>query len=94
MVESPVSRGSIVGCGANLVTRNTGARTQTDCVASKGYAMTSATAATPCSQSEYAPQFNRLGKCLRCQSGLQEDPAANLTDGQRDSKRTVCSELK
>lgn len=30
-VESPASRGTRVTCGANLVTRNTGARTQTDC---------------------------------------------------------------
>lgn len=30
-VENPSSRGSRMECGANLVTRNTGARTQSDC---------------------------------------------------------------
>jgi hypothetical protein len=29
--ENPTSRGNIITCGANLVTRNTGARTQADC---------------------------------------------------------------
>lgn len=90
--ESPTSRGQQISCGPYLITRNTGARTQADCVAPKGYAMTSPTVATPCGVSEYAPQYNRLGKCLRCQSGLQEDPSLNLTAGQRESKRVVCSE--
>jgi hypothetical protein len=54
--------------------------------------MTSPTSATPCNPSEYAPKFNRLAKCLRCQSGLEENIAAGLGDGDRISKRTVCSE--
>lgn len=54
--------------------------------------MTSPTSATPCGPSEYAPQFNRLGKCLRCQSGLQEPPNSIYTASQRDAKRAVCSE--
>jgi hypothetical protein len=29
--ENPTSRGTKVSCGPNLVTRNTGARTQVDC---------------------------------------------------------------
>jgi hypothetical protein len=36
----------------------------------------------------------RLAKCLRCQSGLEEPLNSGLTDGQRDSKRTVCSEFR
>jgi len=152
-VENPVSRGSRVQCGPNLVTRNTGARTQADCgeshwshferltfnrlvcvwrgggsvvvgpacregsvvvgpacsagllllmasygqfcepaivcvtryckppeltstttllllscpaaVAPAGYAQVSPSAAAPCGRSEYAPQFNRLARCLR-----------------------------
>lgn len=79
-------------CGNGLVTRNTGARSQSDCVAPGGYAMTSPTAATPCARSEYAPQFNRLAKCLRCQSGLEEPINSTLTDGGRVSKAVVCSE--
>jgi hypothetical protein len=43
--------------------------------------------------SEYAPQFNRLSKCLRCQSGLEENPALNLTVNDRATKKTVCSEF-
>jgi hypothetical protein len=61
-------------------------------VAKKGYAQTSPTVATPCGNSSYAPQYNRLSKCLRCQSGLEESPQSMLLDGERDSKRTVCSE--
>jgi hypothetical protein len=38
--------------------------------------------------------FNRLAKCLRCQSGLDEPPTSGLVDGQRDSKRAVCSECR
>lgn len=91
-VESPTTRGNPISCGSNLVTRNTGARTQADCVAPRGYAMTSPTTATPCGPSEYAPHFNRLARCLKCQSGLQEPPNANFTASQRESKRAVCSE--
>jgi len=79
-------------CGSNLVTRNTGARSQSDCLAPAGYARSSPTTATACARSEYAPQFNRLSKCLRCQSGLEEPQTSGLTDGQRSSKRAVCSE--
>jgi hypothetical protein len=90
--EQPLSRGSLTQCGPNLVTRNTGARTQTDCVAPAGFALTSPSAgAVPCSTSEYAPALNRLARCLRCQSGLAEPANSNLTDGQRASKRAVCS---
>lgn len=92
-VEQPLSRGSLAQCGPNLVTRNTGARTQADCVAPAGFALTSHMAgATPCGPSEYAPALNRLARCLKCQSGLVEPPNSNLTDGQRASKRAVCSE--
>jgi hypothetical protein len=91
-VENPTTRGTNTTCGDNLVTRNTGARSQSDCLAPAGYARTSPSAATACAVSEYAPQFNRLSKCLKCQSGLQENPAANLGNGQRISKRDVCSE--
>jgi len=89
-VENPTSRGSNMTCGANLVTRNTGARSQSDCLAPAGYARTSPTTATACAKSEYAPQYNRLSKCLRCQSGLEEPSSSGLTDGQRSSKRAVC----
>jgi len=61
-------------------------------VAPAGYAQTSPTAATPCARSSYAPQFNRLAKCLRCQSGLEEPEASGLQQGDRANKRTVCSE--
>ena len=91
-VENPTSRGSNATCGDNLVTRNTGARSQSDCLAPAGYARTSPTTATPCATSEYAPQFNRLSKCLRCQSGLEENPALSLTVSDRATKKTVCSE--
>ena len=91
-VDNPTTRGNNMTCGANLVTRNTGARSQSDCLAPAGYARTSPTSATACARSEYAPQFNRLAKCLRCQSGLEEPTTSGLTDGQRSSKRAVCSE--
>jgi hypothetical protein len=91
-VENPTNRGTNTTCGDNLVTRNTGARTQSDCLAPAGYARDTPTTAKACSASEYAPQFNRLSKCLKCQSGLQEDPKNNLSDGQRSTKRAVCSE--
>jgi hypothetical protein len=29
---------------------------------------------------------------MRCQSGLAEDPALNLQDGSRVTKKAVCSE--
>jgi hypothetical protein len=91
-VENPASYGTNVTCGTNLVTRNTGARSQSDCLAPAGFARTSPTTATACAQSEYAPQFNRLSKCLRCQSGLAEPDNSGLGAGQRDTKRRVCSE--
>ena len=91
-MENPTNRGTNNTCGSNLVTRNTGARSQSDCLAPAGYARTSPTTASACARSEYAPQFNRLSKCLRCQSGLEEPEASGLTDGQRSSKRAVCSE--
>lgn len=75
-----------------MVTRNSGARSQADCVAKAGYAQTSPGVGTACGRSEYAPPYNRLAKCLRCQSGLEEARNSNLTDGQRISKRAVCSE--
>jgi hypothetical protein len=90
--ENPTSRGEAVTCGAGLVTRNTGARTVSDCLAPAGAAMTSPGVATNCSMSQYAPMFNRLTKCLRCQGGLEENPALNLTGAQRATKRAVCSE--
>lgn len=93
-MENPTSRGSNTTCGDNLVTRNTGARSQSDCLAPAGYARTSPTSATPCGTSEYAPQFNRLSKCLRCQSGLEEDPALALTASARSTKKNVCSESR
>ena len=85
-------QGQVPTCGDNLVTRNTGARSQSDCLAPAGFARTSPTTATQCAQSEYAPQFNRLSKCLRCQSGLAEDTALNLTVSARATKKAVCSE--
>jgi hypothetical protein len=91
-VENPTSRGSNNTCGDNLVTRSTGARSQSDCLAPAGFARTSPTTATQCAQSEYAPQFNRLSTCLRCQSGLAEDPALNLAVSARATKKAVCSE--
>lgn len=91
-VANPISRGSLSACGTMLITRNTGARTASDCVSSAGYAMTSPTGATPCARSTYAPQFNRLTRCMKCQGGLEEPLASNLTDGMRSSKRVVCSE--
>jgi hypothetical protein len=91
-VENPTTRGTNTTCGDNLVTRNTGARSQSDCLAPAGYARTSPTAATPCGTSEYAPLYNRLSKCLKCQSGLLENADLGLTASQRDSKRAVCSE--
>jgi hypothetical protein len=91
-VESPTNFGANFTCGANLVTRNTGARTASDCLAPAGYALSGPGEATACGVSTYAPALNRLGRCLRCQSGLAENPASNLQDGDRDSKRRVCSE--
>jgi hypothetical protein len=91
-VENPTSRGDPTTCGTGLVTRSTGARSQTDCVAPAGYAQTSPTTAAACPVSTYAPQFNRLARCLRCQSGLEENAAQNLADGARASRRAVCSE--
>jgi hypothetical protein len=91
-VENPTNRGGNTTCGDNLVTRNTGARSQSDCLAPAGYARTSPTTATACATSEYAPQFNRLSKCLRCQSGLAEDPALDLAVSARATKKAVCSE--
>jgi hypothetical protein len=91
-VENPTSRGTNTTCGDNLVTRNTGARTQADCLAPAGFARTSPTSATACERSEYAPAFNRLSKCLRCQSGLEEPLDSGLANGVRDTKRKVCSE--
>lgn len=90
-VENPTNFGNIITCGAGLVTRNTGARSQSDCVAPAGYAMTSPTSATACTNSTYAPMYNRLARCLRCQSGLEESPADNLQASDRASKKTVCS---
>lgn len=90
-VENPTTRGELVTCGVGLVTRNTGARTISDCLAPAGAAMTAPGVATNCSASEYAPKFNRLTKCLKCQGGLEEDPALNLTSAQRATKRVVCS---
>jgi hypothetical protein len=58
-VESPLTRGSITTCGANLITRNTGSRTKADCVAPAGFALASAAGARPCNRSEYAPMYNR-----------------------------------
>lgn len=91
-VENPVSRGTLMQCGGGLVTRNTGARSQTDCVAPAGHARSSPNEATPCSRSEYAPMFNRLGKCITCQSGLEEPLRSGYNASQRDGKRAVCSE--
>jgi len=91
-VENPASRGNLVQCGSNMVTRSTGARSATDCVAPVGFALAAPTAAIACDRSEYAPQFNRLKKCIKCQGGLEEPSTSNLTDGQRSSKRAVCSE--
>lgn len=79
-------------CGLQQVTRSTGARSAADCVAPAGFALASPAAAVACGRSEYAPQFNRLAKCLRCQSGLVEPAGSNLADGQRASKKAVCSE--
>jgi len=93
-VENPTSRGGNVTCGSNLVTRNTGARSQSDCLAPAGHARSSPTTATACARSEYAPQFNRLSKCLRCQSGLEENPALALTASARSTKKNVCSESR
>lgn len=91
-VENPTTLGTPFQCGNGLVTRNTGARSQADCVAPAGYAMTSPSEATACARSSYAPAYNRLAKCLKCQSGLEEPSDSGLVDGQRDSKKKVCSE--
>jgi hypothetical protein len=91
-VENPTSRGSNTTCGDNLVTRNTGARSQTDCLAPAGYARTSPPTPTPCNPNQYAPHLNRLSKRLRCQSGLEENSDLNLSVSQRATKRAVCSE--
>jgi hypothetical protein len=91
-MEQPVSRGPITACGPNMVTRSDGARSRAACVSNAGYAQTSPGVATACNRTEYAPAYNRLAKCLRCQSGLEEPPNFNLTDGARSSKRAVCSE--
>jgi hypothetical protein len=61
-----------------------------DCVAPGGFSMNGTNAAAPCLASTYAPPLNRLAKCLRCQSGLAEDPADALADSQRTNRRTVC----
>ncbi len=92
-MENPTSRGGNNTCGDNLVTRNTGARSQSDCLAPAGYARTSPTSATACSTSEYAPMYNRLSKCLRCQSGLEENPDLKLAVSDRATKKAVCSEF-
>lgn len=91
-VENPRDRGVSTTCGPNMVTRNSGARSQADCLSPAGYAQTSPMVATPCLRSEYSPAFNRLARCLRCQNGLEEPRNSTLTDGQRSSKRAVCSE--
>jgi hypothetical protein len=91
-VENPTSYGTNNTCGANLITRNSGARSQADCVAPQGYSRTTPTSATACAKSEYAPMYNRLTKCLKCQSGLEEPDVSALTDGQRSSKKAVCCE--
>jgi hypothetical protein len=61
-------------------------------VAPAGYALTSPTVAAPCNRSEYAPALNRLSRCLRCQSGLEEPPTSTLAAGDRSSRQAVCSE--
>jgi hypothetical protein len=86
------ARGTNMTCGGGLITRTTGARSQVDCVAPAGYAMTSTRTATACDESEYAPHYNRLAKCLRCQAGLKEPSQSGLGDGQRITKLAVCSE--
>lgn len=93
-VQSPNTRGTAFPCGSYLVTRGSGARSLTDCLAQAGYARTSANTATICGQSEYAPALNRLSRCLRCQSGLQEDTlngGLGTVNKPRDTKRNVCS---
>jgi hypothetical protein len=92
-VEQPANGlGRLWPCGDNLVTRGNGSRTQADCLAPAGYARTTPSSATACGRSEYAPAFNRLSKCLRCQSGLEEPLTSNLnaTAGDRKNKRAVC----
>lgn len=91
-VQNPASRGTLVQCGSGLVTRNTGARSAVDCVAPAGFAMASPAGATPCGPSEYAPKFNRLQTCLKCQGGLEEEQPSPFVNGQRTNKRAVCSE--
>jgi hypothetical protein len=81
-----------VTCGSQLVTRQDGARSPADCVAPAGYALTSPNTATACAASTYAPNFNRLSRCLRCQSGLEENPALSMTVSQRSNRKAVCSE--
>jgi hypothetical protein len=94
-VEQPVGGlGPLMQCGTNMVTRSDGARSRADCVSPVGYAQTSPGVASPCGRSEYAPPLNRLAKCIRCQSGLEEplDSGLNATAGDRRSKKAVCSE--
>ena len=93
-VENPLTRGALNPCGGDLITRNSGARSRADCVAPAGYAFASPTQAIPCGRSEYAPQFNRLTKCMRCQAGLEEPVDSNLTVPMRATKRVVCSECQ
>lgn len=62
-------------------------------VAPAGFAQTAPGAASPCAKSEYAPQFNRLARCLRCQSGLEEPTDSGLAYAQRSNKKDVCSEF-
>jgi hypothetical protein len=90
---NPSTLGSVLSCGGGLVTRGAGMSAPIDCVAPGGFSMNGTNAAAPCLASTYAPPLNRLAKCLRCQSGLAEDPADALADSQRTNRRTVCSEF-
>jgi hypothetical protein len=47
--------------------------------------------AAPCEKETYAPDNNRLPRCIKCQGGLVETDT--LKDGERVSKVAVCSEL-
>jgi hypothetical protein len=78
--------------GCRVLPHATHTHTHTHTVAPAGYSLASAAAGAPCARSEYAPQFNRLARCLRCQSGLEEPPDSGLAFSQRSNRQIVCSE--
>ncbi|KAF8065592.1 hypothetical protein HT031_003193 [Scenedesmus sp. PABB004] len=62
-----------------LTTKFSRARRHQDCVPIPGFSLALTSPATQsaalCPTSTYSPGFGRIRQCLRCQSGLEEDPA-------------------